>query len=132
MKLEDYKQEYQDFSSLASAAARQLAFAGIATAWFFKTDQSPPGIVPGVLLWSVAAFGFALFSDLMQYIAGAVIYRCIFYSLEKRLQPGDDKDKDFKHSPVWPGVLGVFFLLKVACVLCGYVCLGTYVVPRLL
>lgn len=117
MKLKDYRNDYYVFSGKASDVARQLAFAGIALIWIFKTDSTGAMALPQATLGSAIAFVFALSLDLLQYLFAALIW-----SLFSRYHETKGiKDEDDLQAPSyfnWP-TLGCFWLKSVSVVI-GY------------
>jgi hypothetical protein len=130
MKLDDYRQEYQDFSRQASASTRQLALAGAAAAWLFIHGYEKPNGIPVSLFFSFLCLAGSLFADVLQYTAGAVIFRCFFRYHEKRLV-SEDREEDLDHDPLYPSVMAVFFIAKLLLAFVGYCCLGWFIWPNL-
>lgn len=128
MKLSQYRESYYSLSGSASSVGRQAAFAGIALVWIFKTQdagQSVPIVLPEALLLPTLAFIVSLASDLLQYISGAAIWG--FYCRYKEKELGAGNDDEFS-APIWlnwPAL--VFFWVKHAAVITGYVFLFFYV-----
>lgn len=75
IKLKDYRDAYYWASGKASDIAGQLAFAGIALIWAFKTENAEGAHILGQeLLTSGAIIVLALAFDLMQYVSGTLVW----------------------------------------------------------
>ena len=131
MKLDDYRQEYQDFSRLASASTRQLTLAGVAAAWLFIHGYAKPNEIPFSLFLAFLCLAISLFADVLQYTAGAVIFQSFFRYHEKRLA-AEERDKDLSHDPLYPSILTGLFIAKLLMALIGYCCLGWFIWPNVL
>ena len=75
MKLKDARDYYAFASGKTSDLVRQLAFAGIAVIWIFKSD-SPGGVIklPGELLWPLGLIVIGLVADFLQYVAATICW----------------------------------------------------------
>jgi len=127
MKLSAARECYYSHSGNASAAARQIAFAGIAVVWVFNQPQAgtPIGLpdqLTAVLLFLCIALAF----DLLQYSVSAAIWG--FYSRlkEKELKHKFHGDPDIEPPPHlnWPGVM--MFWLKLAALFMAYIFLARF------
>lgn len=129
MTLADYLKSYYELSGKASDVARQLAFAGIALIWIFHQQGVNSIALPPPLIWPAAFFICGLAFDLLQYVAGALIWGAFHRSHEKRL--GVDSKKALS-APAWFNWPGIFFFsAKIALVLAGYFLLLRYVLAIL-
>jgi hypothetical protein len=94
MQLEDTRESYQFYSGKTSEIVRQLAFAGIAIIWVFKTNLGPKQIVPRELFPAGILLVVGLTLDLLHYVTGTLIWG--IYNRGKEflyLKPaGTDKD----------------------------------------
>ena len=120
MKLSEYKSDYYQYSGLASSATRQLALAGIALIWVFKT-QSDNGtyILPNTLIYPAIGLIVSLGSDLLQYVFGTVIWG-LFHRYHESLRESIEDDPILE-APVhytWP--INFFFYTKIIAVLVSY------------
>ena len=116
MKLEDYKEAYQEYSKLTSDSVRQLAFAGIASAWIFRVEEGNSSTLPGLLRWGIVFLSLSLLCDLLQYASGTVIWRMYYRRLERTSRP----TADHSHSEWLPAVIWSFFVAKVILLIAGY------------
>lgn len=130
MKLSEYRKDYYQLSATASDVARQLAFAGIALIWIFKTGEINKDLtIPGPLIYAAFYFALALAADLSHYIIAAAIWGIFHRIKEKELmkQGLNTETADFTHSSKlnWP--TNLLFWSKVLLVIIGYGVLGFYI-----
>jgi hypothetical protein len=74
MKIKDCWENFYMYTGKASEIVRQLGFVGIAIIWVFKTDLGGKQIVPSELSPAAIFIVVGLGLDLMQYIAGALVW----------------------------------------------------------
>jgi hypothetical protein len=129
MKLDEYREQYQEYSRQASESTRQLTLAGVAAAWLFIHGYQKPNEIPLSLFVGFMCLASSLFADVLQYTVGAVIHRGIYLYREKRT-PADQRSKDVKHSEWYPRIIAAFFTAKLLLSLAGYCCLGFFVWKR--
>jgi hypothetical protein len=118
VKLSDYKQEYYQFTSLASSTSRQLALAGIALIWVFKTEGVNGYELPNALLIPTVGLIVSLGSDLLQYFSGSLIWGAFHRHCEKKYPNNSDPKLEASVYFNWPGIL--FFYTKIISVLISY------------
>jgi hypothetical protein len=121
--LADARQSYYDLTGKASDVVRQLAFAGIAFVWIFKTERNGVVTIPEELLLPGLLIVAALFADLLQYVLGGLLWGGYARLKERRgTQPGDT----LVAPPLinWPAL--ACYYLKIALVLFAYLRLGLY------
>jgi hypothetical protein len=132
MRLSAARECYYSHSGNASAAARQIAFAGIAVVWVFNQPQSgnPIGLpeqLVVVLLLLCATLAF----DLLQYSLSTAIWG--FYSRRKekelRHKFHDDPSIEPPRQLNWPGI--AMFWLKLCALLGAYAVLARYLTASL-
>lgn len=126
MKLEEVKKEYHIYTDAISKIARQLAFAGIAVVWIFKTDAPSGPKVPHVLLWPMFFLVLTLALDFLQYGYGAVMYHISFERFERKKNRTVPKLPETHNFPVSVRLvrpMDVFFYLKLVAVAVAYVLL---------
>jgi hypothetical protein len=115
VKLQDARENYYTLSGKASDVARQLAFAGLALIWVFKTSQGaglslvPPPLFPPALMFAVT-----LALDLLQYVAAAMVWG-IYHFVQERTR----KDEDEFDAPLLINVPALFFFWAKFLVLAG-------------
>ena len=75
MKLPDSLKAYREYSAKASDVSRQLAFAGLAVVWIFKTDVKNGGPkIPTEFVPATIVLILALTFDLFQYVSATVVW----------------------------------------------------------
>ena len=126
MKLSGYKTDYYQYSGLASNASRQLAFAGIALVWVFKTQGTNGYELPNQLLFPLIGLIAALGSDLLQYVSGSVIWGLFHRHHEKNRQSDNDPDLEAPYYFTWP--INLFFYTKIIAVLISYYFFAVYAI----
>lgn len=126
MKLSEFKTDYYEFSGLASSSSRQLAMAGIALLWLFKSGGGTNTYTLPIELFLPAALLVAsLGSDLIQYILGTVIWGAFHRHHENRRKSEDD-DPSIEAPPCYSYPITVFFYLKIIFVLVAYFLVLTF------
>lgn len=119
MKYKLARQHYNDFSGLASSAARQLAFAGIAAIWIFRPAASEGLGLPSGLMPSMAGLALFLLFDLLQYVYAAAawgIYQYHYEDIARVNKPDDMLEAEIPSSPDWINYATLaFFWLKLLC-----------------
>ena len=137
MKLENSRAEYVRHSTKASDVCRQLALAGLAVVWIFKTDSADRGVgnlgdkisVPGQLGLAAFLMMVILGFDFLQYA-----YASLAWGIFNRLRENDPRvaiDTEFTAPPKmnWPTI--AFFWAKLAALLAGYAVLLDYLGRRI-
>ncbi|MFY0676786.1 MAG: hypothetical protein JXR18_05825 [Neptuniibacter sp.] len=128
MKLSEYRDNYYDLSSRASAVSRQIAFAGIAIVWIFKEGDVNERTLslPHELLLPTIFLILSLAGDLLQYMTGAAIWGT--YCRYKEVKCGTGTDPEFA-VPVWINWPTLFFFWgKVLSVITAYYLLFSFAV----
>ena len=121
MKLGDARQAYQDLSGKASELTRQLAFAGLALVWIFKSGESERTSVPASLRLPSLLMMVALSLDFLQYVVSSAIWGLFARSQERELNLEEDPDI---YAPRWFNWPAIFcFWTKAAALAAGYVLL---------
>ena len=131
MKLGDVQKEVDAYSKSASDGVRQLALAGIAIIWLFKTAKPEAAGIPfsDLLLTPLAGFALALVLDLLQYVASAIAWSFFF---QKRDGSGVTRETEIGKAwrfINWPG--GICFFTKIAIVAAAYVILIVFIAQQL-
>jgi len=120
MKLSGYKQDYYQYTSLASSTSRQLALAGIALVWVFKTQGDNGYVLPNELLFPSICLIVSLGSDLLQYVTASITWGVFHrYHELKRKSKNEDPELEASRYYTWP--INFFFYSKIASVLIAYV-----------
>lgn len=123
MKLSQYKEDYYFYSGESSKVGRAAALGGIGIIWIFRIvskDGTPA--IPRELFFPTAFFALSLVFDLLQYIAGTLIWGHFFRWNERRLSRPTD-DPDLSHRAWFSLPISIFFWSKLVSVGIGYVCL---------
>jgi hypothetical protein len=125
MQLSDYLETSEWYSGKLSDVARQLAFAGIAVVWVFKISNGtlltvPKDLIPPLVLF-VAGLGF----DLLQYMAGAIVWGLFVWVKEKK-HPDASQDPELERPSCLKLPISTFFVLKLIAVVCAYYLLIKY------
>jgi hypothetical protein len=122
--LAEARESYYELTGKASDAVRQLAFAGIAVIWVFKTGDGAAVKVPDALLLPGLLLVAALFADLLQYVIAALLWGRFARTRERRgVLPGDEVEAD--RAINWPAL--ALYYLKIVLVLSAYAAIGIYV-----
>ncbi|MCC5070049.1 hypothetical protein LLE67_19795 [Xanthomonas campestris] len=127
MKLTAARECYYSHSGNASAAARQIAFAGIAVVWVFNRPLADKKLnLPDELVIVLLMLCIALACDLLQYSSSAALWGYWSRRKEKELQREFHNDPDIEppYFINWPGI--AMFWSKLALLFCAYLWLGLY------
>jgi hypothetical protein len=124
MKPEDVRSAYKDYTGKASDIVRQLGFAGIALIWLFRTDVGGKPVVTEELFRAGFLIIVALACDLLQYVAGSLVWGIYNRRIER---DGYPEDENFTASRRlnWPTLM--FFWGKIVCIAAAYFLLGVFV-----
>lgn len=117
MKLQDVREAYYSNTGKLSDIVRQLAFAGIAIVWIFKTDVGGRPTVPPDLISAAILLVSGLTLDLLHYVAGSLIWG-IYNRVKERGGQGEDADFKAPAQLNWP--LLFFFWSKTAVMALAY------------
>lgn len=112
--IDDYKNDYEYYTGKASEINRSLALGGIAVIWIFRTTISGEPVIPQVLLtpliWLVVALGL----DLLQYVAGGLIWLIYYRYKESQIdREVISADSDIKAPKILPFIIHVFYWTKL-------------------
>jgi len=113
MKLSDYIDTYEEFTSIASKLSRNLCFAGIAIIWIFNVTSTQESTLPNGLFLPLLFFAVTLFFDLMQYVYGGFAYYLFYMIRRKKLKEGEEDKVDVDppkgiNIPTW-----TLFIIKI-------------------
>jgi hypothetical protein len=117
MKLEDALENYQYYSGKASDLCRQLAFAGIALVWIFKTGESIHASVPKELRPATLFMVITLSLDFLQYVVGSATWG--IYNRQKE-RAGIKNDQEFRAPPWINYATLALYWTKLGILACGY------------
>lgn len=117
-QLQEFRTDYEAFSSIASTVNRQLGFAGIAWLWIFKSNLLDQIIsLPRELYFAGLMILFSLFFDLLQYVLGTIVW-FIFWRVKEK--SGVKTNKDITAPAVLTWIIWIPFWLKILSMLIGY------------
>jgi hypothetical protein len=125
MHLSDAKSAYEIFSGKASEIMRQLSLAGIAVIWLFRDVSEKTVDLDQRLVRAALLIFLALFCDLLQYLAGTVIWFLYFRYKEKR-RTAENLTFYAPSVLTWP--TWTLFGIKIAMMLLAY---AHYIIPFL-
>lgn len=125
--VQDYLKDFYEFSGKASDISRQLAFAAIAVTWLFKTD-TPTGLIaiPPDLIWPGILIVAALAADLLQYVAGSLIWGLYARYLERKYIRGVERHRNWLPLPIWG-----LYVIKVALIIGAYILILLFLIRKL-
>lgn len=123
LTLKEARDIYDRRTTKASDIVRQLAFAGIAIIWLFKSDVGGVPLIPPELMSAGFLIVIGLFLDLMQYVMAAFLWGA--YARRKERQ-GIQPDVKFAAPRTinWPAL--TCFWLKISMILWAYVKIAQY------
>lgn len=127
MNLSGYKKDYYELSGLASTACRQLAFAGIALIWIFKSGESSSICLPDSLLIPAGLLVLSLTFDMLQYVVGATVWG-FFHRYHEKRKENPESDPYVLAKPIYNWPANSFFYLKILSVVSAYFLLLKFVV----
>src|SRR5680860_754515 len=115
----DYKEDYEYFTGKASEINRNLALAGIAIIWIFKTTSETGIAIPQDLITPLIWLVISLSLDLLQYIVGGLIWLIFYRYQEYRINRKKIKaNKNIKAPAVFPGILHFIYWSKLISNIC--------------
>jgi hypothetical protein len=118
MKLSDYRTSAHEFTKSLSEINRNLAFAGIAIIWIFKSNESSIPHIDSKFLTPLLLITISLAFDIFQYLYSSIIWTWFHKSKEnKGVQDDDEID-----APSWyPIPSYILFYSKVILNLSGFI-----------
>tara|TARA_R110000765_G_scaffold171343_1_gene276232 strand:- start:725 stop:1153 length:429 start_codon:yes stop_codon:yes gene_type:complete len=131
--IDDYKKDYEYFTGKASDINRNLALAGVAIIWIFKTTSETGIAIPNQLIsplvWLIVSLGL----DLLQYIAGGLIWLIFYRYQEQRIDKKKIKaKKNIKAPPILPGILHFIYWSKLTANIIAYFLLFKFLLQILM
>jgi hypothetical protein len=128
MKLAYVRERYTYYTGKASEIVRQLAFAGIAVIWVFRTQSGDLVRVPQQLLPPAASLIVALVFDFLQYIAGSLAWG-VYQKVKESQQTTEDAEFLAPRPINWPALF--FFWAKVIAIAVAYALLFCFLVRQM-
>ena len=132
MKLSAARECYYSHSGNASAAARQIAFAGIAVVWVFNQPSADRTLnLPEQLVGALLLLCITLALDLLQYTFSTATWGFWSRRKEKLLKHKFHDDPNLEPPAFlnWPGI--VMFWSKLVALLWAYAQLARYLLTSL-
>lgn len=117
MKLKDIRETYYTHTQKASDLSRYLALAGIGLVWIFRIQAADKLSLPKDLILPTLLLTVGLSLDLLQYIAGSIIWGA--YNRHKEKSGAKESD-EFKcpRALNWPTLF--FFWSKLISIALAY------------
>lgn len=135
MKLPELKRDYYEFSKAASNKVRQMAFAGIAVIWIFRTTSTEGVHFDKTLFWSLAILVITLALDFLQNLYQVIIWQIYYNRRERELRDKSgniDTEKKF-YLPSYLNIITiVLFYTKIAALIIAYSTLIKYLYQELI
>ena len=127
MKLSFLRERYSYYSQKASDIVRQLAFAGIALVWIFKTQTDNQWKIPGQLIPATKLIVLTLLLDFVQYVVGSLVWASYNRYKESR---GITEDSEFTAPRAinWP--TNLFFWAKIVTTILAYGSILKFLAPQ--
>jgi|SRR5467141_189008 len=127
MELGKFLQSFYDYSQKASDITRQLGFAGLAAIWIFKGTREGEPTVPHEFFLPGTLIIMGLACDLMQYVAGSIIWSAFYSARERR----GFKSSDETMAPIWLNrPIYIFFYTKIILISSSYYFLLRFMLER--
>lgn len=119
----NYKKDYEYFTGKASDIIRNLAFAGIAIIWIFKTTSTDGSLkIPIILIIPLIWLVITLALDLCQYIVGGLIWFIYYRFIESEIKKGKiSENDDIKAPGILPAIIHLFYFSKLASIVVAYI-----------
>jgi amino acid transporter len=130
MKLSEFRKVSNDYTSKASEITRQLSLAGIAIIWLFKNPDRDENLLHPNLKCSLLLLSFALFFDLVQYIAGGITW-IVFFRKQEKKYIDDTSDPEIKAPTTMSIPIYIFYALKIILMLISYILIFLYLMKKL-
>jgi len=137
MKLNQWKESKDKYTTKLSDVNRYLCFAGIGIIWIFKTEMGGKYMIPHDLLLPLFLFVLSLVLDFGQYFYSAFVWTIFFKYHEKQKSKHPDKKKYRDDDIRAPNILPIlsyiiFFFPKVIINVIGYAYLFKYLLHSLM
>lgn len=134
MKLKDFREAYYDSSQSLSNITRQLALAGVALVWLFKTSLLPTGInnsstdaglylIQDELYNALCFFILCLVSDYLQYFYKSFAWGTVHTWHDVKIGKNTPNKEEIEINQPWPVINWpaiFFFWAKALSVGAGY------------
>ena len=129
MRNKDLWESYDTYTSDLTKHARQLAFAGAAICWFFR---SPEVTFPALVLIALSCFVIFFLGDILQYYTAAMVLRVWTRRQEKIHWARDNTIEGEYEKPEWLDWPALFFFhIKIGMLLLGFTTLSAEFIRRM-
>lgn len=128
MKLKEFRKDAHEFTAKLSDINRNLAFAGIAIIWIFRTQTESSISIPKAMLLPLLFIVLALAFDILQYLYSSIIWTNFHKKKETEGVNGEDEIK----APKWYSRISyVLFYTKVTFNLLGFIIMFLHISSEL-
>ncbi len=117
MNLKEVREAYYEYSRKTSEITRYLGLAGIGVIWIFRVQAGDKVSLPRELILPTALLIIGLALDLIQYIAGSLIWG-IYGRFKERRVGGEQDEFKAPRELNWPTLF--FFWLKLVPITVAY------------
>jgi len=118
MKLKDTREAYYFYSGKTSDIIRYLGLAGIALIWIFRFESESVISLPRILLLPTILLAIGLSLDLLQYLAGSVIWG-LYNRIKEKSGIGDEDEFEAPREINWATLF--LFWLKIVPIVLAYI-----------
>jgi len=127
MKLKDAREAYYFYTKKTSDIVRYLALAGIGIIWIFRIESGDDISIPRTLLLPTILLVFGLGFDLLQYVAGSIIWGSYGRIKEKS---GIGVEEEFEAPRQINWITNTLFGLKIVTIICAYVLILKFLIYK--
>jgi hypothetical protein len=118
MKLKDVREAYYFYTGKTSDIIRYLGLAGIGIIWIFRMESGDDISIPRILLLPTILLVIGLGLDLLQYVAGSIIWGS-YNSIKEKSRIGVEEEFEAPRPINW--ITDILFWLKIVPVTCAYI-----------
>jgi hypothetical protein len=120
--IDDYKKDYEYYTSKASEIGRSLALGGIAVIWIFKTTSTDGSLtIPSLLIAPLIWLVISLSLDLLQYVIGGLIWFIYYRYKEYQIKNNQiQATEDLKAPKILPLIIHIIYWSKLISIIVSY------------
>jgi hypothetical protein len=120
--IDDYKKDYEYYTSKASEIGRSLALGGIAVIWIFKTTSTDGSLtIPSLLIAPLIWLVISLSLDLLQYVIGGLIWLIYYRYKEYQIKNNQiQATEDLKAPKILPLIIHIIYWSKLISIIVSY------------